>query len=135
MIEIIEGFPLNVVAAVAKGRVTRRDYEEVLIPAVEKALDRHAQIRCYYELGSAFSGMDPGAMWEDFKVGIGHLTRWQRVAIVTDVDWIRTAVNTFRFLLPGAIRVFGTAEASIARSWIAADEARPEAVGPGRAGN
>ena len=67
-----------------------------------------------------FEGFDAGAMWEDFKVGVGHLTGLERVAVVTDVDWIRHAVGVFRFLMPGTVRVFPTNEAAAARSWIAA---------------
>jgi hypothetical protein len=32
----------------------------------------------YYEIAEDFSGFDPGAMWEDFKIGIEHLTRWDK---------------------------------------------------------
>jgi SpoIIAA-like len=120
MIETIAGFPDNVVACAAKGQVTGEDYDRVLIPAVEAALAKHDKIRCYYELGTAFAGMDAGAAWRDFTVGIEHLTRWERVAVVTDVEWIGHAVNAFRFLMPGAVRVFPTAETAAARVWIAA---------------
>ena len=121
MIEVLEDFPENVVAFAGKGRVTRNDYDAVLIPEVKRALSRRKKIRCYYELGPEFSGMDSGAAWEDFKVGIEHLTRWERVAVVTDVNWIRLSMNVFRFLMPGEIRIFGTNEASEARHWVAAD--------------
>ena len=119
MIEILGGFPDNVVAFSASGRVTRRDYEETLVPRVEAALQHHDRIRCYYELGGGFTGFDPGAMWVDLKVGIGHLSRWERVAVVTDIDWIRHAATAFRFLMPGQVRVFATAEAEAARGWVA----------------
>jgi len=119
MIELLAGFPDDVVAAVAKGRVTRSDYDEVLIPKVNEVVARHDKIRCYYELGADFGGFDAGAAWEDFRLGIGNLTRWQRVAIVTDVDWLRMTMRFFRFLVPGEVRVFGTAEAAEARRWIA----------------
>lgn len=118
MIENIEGFPDNVVALIAKGQVTKKDYEQLVIPKVETALKRHDKIRLYYELGSQFSGIDPGAVWEDLKVGVEHLTRWERMAVVTDVDWIRHMVNAFRFLMPGQMRVFATAQTSEARAWI-----------------
>ena len=85
MIEIIEGFPGNVVGLAAKGEVTRKDYLEVVIPAIDKALKRNAKLRLYYDLGSQFTGIDFGAEWEDFKLGIEHLSRWERVAVVTDV--------------------------------------------------
>ena len=120
MIEMVEGFPDNVVGILAKGEVTRKDYLEVVIPAVEKALKRNAKVRLYYELGSEFTGIDLGAEWEDFKIGIEHLSRWERVAVVTDVAWIRHAVNAFRFLMPGEFRVFTTGQTSGARKWIVA---------------
>ena len=118
MIEILEGFPDNVIAVRAKGRVTRSDYDDVLVPRVTEAFRRRPKIRCYYELGAEYAGIRPGAMWEDFRVGMGHFTGWERVAVVTDVEWIRFAVNMFRFFMPGEIRVFETKEAEKARSWI-----------------
>ena len=100
MIEIIGGFPDNVVGILAKGEVTRKDYLEVVIPAIDKALKRNAKLRLYYDLGSQFTGIDFGAEWEDFKLGIEHLSRWERAAVVTDVAWIRHLVGAFRFLIP-----------------------------------
>ena len=123
MLEILTDFPDNIIAAAAHGVVTRHDYQEFLVPQVELALKRHPKIRCYYELGAQFSRMEPGAMWEDFKIGVEHLSRWERVAVVTDVEWLRQAVNIFRFLMPGEVRVFATAEAAPAREWITAPPA------------
>ena len=75
MIEILADFPGNVVAASAHGVVSRRDYQDILVPRVELTLKRHPKIRCYYELGREFSSMEAGAMWEDFKIGVEHLSR------------------------------------------------------------
>ena len=99
--------------------MTKADYELVLVPAVTRALERNRKVRLYYETATDFAGIDPGAVWEDFKVGMEHLTRWERVAVVTDVEWIRIAIMAFRFLIPCDTRVFGTAQASDARNWIA----------------
>jgi hypothetical protein len=120
MIEVLEGFPEGVVAVRAKGHVTKRDYDDVLIPRVRDVLGQREKVRCYYELGKEFSGIGPGAVWEDFILGVQYLRRWERVAIVTDVDWIRIAIGVFRFLVPGEIRVFGTSQAVEARNWIVA---------------
>lgn len=119
MIDLIEDFPDNIVGFAAKGQLTRKDYEQVLIPKVEAALKRHDKIRLYYELGPQFTGVDAGAAWEDAKIGVEHLTRWERVAVVTDVDWMKHTVNAFRFVMPGQLRVFPTAQTSEARAWIA----------------
>lgn len=120
MIEHLTDFPSHVVAFVCKGRVTKADYEAVLVPAVLNALGTHDKVRLYYETGPDFAGIDPGAMWEDFKVGMEYLTRWERVALVTDIEWIKQAVRLWSFLMPASTRVFPTSEAAQAREWIAA---------------
>jgi hypothetical protein len=119
MIEHLTSFPDNVLAFVCKGRVTKADYDAVLVPAVVQALKTHDKVRLYYETAGDFAGIDPGAMWEDFKVGMEHLTRWERVAVVTDVEWIKQTIRFFRFLMPGTMKLFPTSEATQARQWIA----------------
>jgi hypothetical protein len=121
MIEIIEGLPNNVVGIAVKGRVTKQDCYDVLIPAMEESLKRHDNIRLYYELNSRF----PGAAWDDLNVGIEYLPPCERVAIVTDVGWIRYTVKALRFLIPGEIQVFATARASEGRAWITASSESP----------
>jgi SpoIIAA-like len=121
MIRLLDGFPENVVACAAEGQVTRKDYEEVLIPRVNTALTRYAKIRVYYELGGAFSDIDAGAAWDDFKIGVEHLSHCERMAVVTDVAWIRLAVSAFRVFMPGQLRVFATNQSSHARAWILSD--------------
>jgi SpoIIAA-like len=116
MIEIIEGLPRNVVGIAVKGRVTMQDCRDVLVPAMEKSLKRHEKIRLYYELGSRF----PGAGWDDLDLGIDSASRCERVAIVTDIGWVRLTAKALRFLIPGKIRVFATIEAEEGRAWISA---------------
>jgi hypothetical protein len=118
MIERLKGFPDNVVAFRASGEVTKQDYNEVLIPAVEKALNSRDKVRILYELGPDFDGYDASAAWEDFKVGVEHLSRWERIAVITDVEWIGLATRLFSVFLPGTIRVYPHAEAAKARLWI-----------------
>lgn len=119
MLEVLGGFPQGVVAVAAKGRVTADDYETVMIPAVEEAFRRLGKVRCYYELGRDFSGIDAEAAWKDFRIGVGHFSQWERMAVVTDVEWIRLAMRTFGFLMPGQLRVFPTGQAAEARDWVA----------------
>ena len=120
MIEIVDGLPQNVVGFAVSGRLTMDDCREVLVPAVEKSLKRHENIRLYYELNSRF----PGASWDDLDLGLEHLARCERVAIVTDIGWVRLTVKALRFLIPSEIRVFATIRAEEGREWI---RARPGA--------
>ncbi|HEY8096239.1 MAG TPA: STAS/SEC14 domain-containing protein [Methylobacter sp.] len=120
MIEHLSNFPDEVLAFVCKGRVTKADYDSVLVPAVVKALEKQKRVRLYYETAADFSGIDSGAVWEDFKLGLEHLTRWERVAVVTDVAWIKQTMRFFSFLMPGAMKSFPTSEVTQAREWIIA---------------
>ncbi|WP_257251565.1 STAS/SEC14 domain-containing protein [Burkholderia cepacia] len=118
MIEKVNDLPDGIAGFIATGQVTRKDYEDVLIPAMEAILRKHAKVRLYYELGADFSGMDPGAAWEDFKLGVQHITQWERIAVVTNVEWVRFALAAFRFVIPGEVRVFSSSDRVAARAWI-----------------
>lgn len=122
MIHALENFPTNVVAFLCTGRITKGDYDTVVTPTVAGAFKHHRKIRLYYQTTSDFS-MDSDAAWEDFKVGVEHLTRWELIAVVTDVSWLRRAVRAFSFLLPGRIKVFPTTETAAARQWITSSPA------------
>jgi hypothetical protein len=118
MIERITDLPDNVLGFTARGKVTAKDYETVLVPAVEEAIAARHKIRFLYHLGPELSGFEAGALWDDAKVGLKHPTSWERVAIVTDTEWIRVATKVFGFAIPGEVRVFGNAEMPAAREWL-----------------
>ena len=120
MIELVDGLPRNVVGISVKGRVTREECRAVLAPAIAKSLRWRDKIRLYYELGSRF----PGSGWDDLD--FEHASCCERIAIVTDIAWVRLTVKAIRFLIPGEIRVFDTSEAAEARTWISA-RPRPRA--------
>ena len=132
MIELQSNLPANVVAIACRGQVTKADYETVLIPAVDRALAANRKLRLYYQIGADFIGFDPGAMWDDFKVGMEHLTRWERVAVVTDIDWIKQSTRLFGFLIPADTKSFALSEAAEARAWIVAEAATVKQASPDR---
>lgn len=102
----------------AKGEVTGTDYETVLIPAVEEALATHPKIRLLYHLGEDFTGFDAKAMWDDAKVGLRHFTAWERVAVVSDITWLRGMVTAFSFVMPGQVQIFHNSEIEAAIKWV-----------------
>jgi SpoIIAA-like len=121
VIDLIPGLPENVVGFVGKGEVTSDDYTGTLIPAIEAALADHDKIRLLYVLGKDFTGFSGGAMFEDGKVGMTHLGRWEKMAVVADEKWIRTAVEAVGYLIPGKIKTFTVAQEADASEWVTAD--------------
>jgi len=118
MIEKIKGLPAHVLGFNAKGKVTAEDYEKVLIPAVEKELKENKKVRFLYHIGKDFDSFEAGAMWDDAKVGLSHYSAWEKVAVVTDVEWLRVTMKVFGFAMPGHVRVFGNEELSEAVKWL-----------------
>lgn len=116
--EIIQDMPDNVVAVKASGKVSGEDYDDILIPAVESSLKRHGKIRVLYQLSNDFSGFTAGAMLDDAKLGIRHLTEFEKIAVVTDAEWISRAVQFFSFFIPCPVKIFGNNDISEAKSWL-----------------
>lgn len=120
MMNLLSNLPDNVVGIRASGQIDAKDYEMVLIPAVDLALKKHKRIRVLYQLAPDFEGFTAGAMWDDSKLGIAHLKAWERIAVVTDTRWVANATQMFAFLMPGQVKVFSNEEQSAAEKWIAA---------------
>ena len=116
MIKVIEDMPVGTIGFEASGKVTDDDYESVLVPAVRAALEAGA-VRLLYVLpeGTQYS---PGAMWADTKLWAGNLRGWQRVAIVSDADWLENAIKAFGWMMPGKVRVFDDDEVADAKAWL-----------------
>jgi hypothetical protein len=102
--------------------MTRDESKEMMLP-IYGALERGEKLNIYFELGEDFDGLDLGALWEDLKaagsVGLLHRSSWQRMAVVTDKNWIRHGAAVFGPLAPGELRLFDLREADKARAWIA----------------
>ena len=100
------------------GRITGEDYETTLVPAVEAALAAHDRVRLLALMGEEFSGFDLGAAWADTKLGLAHWSGFDRIALATDIGWMRHAVRLSAALLPCPVQVFDMIEAENARRWL-----------------
>ena len=110
--------PDNVLGISAQGKITGTDYETILIPAIEERLKTNKKIRILYQLGSNFTGFDLNAMLVDTKMGMKHLSAWDRIALVSDHELINTFANFFGHLLSCELRIFKNAELEEAKKWI-----------------
>lgn len=119
MLERIADVSAPVVGIRASGEVKAEDYKDVLIPAVEAALEGGHKVRLLFVFGSDVTGLSAGAAWHDAKVGLGHYNRWEKVAVVSDKDWLRHSVDIFGYLIPGEVKAFNADQEAEARSWVA----------------
>lgn len=117
MIEILEGFPDNVAAYSCHDRLTKADYA-LVTRDIEDKLTRHAKLAMYCEVAADYTGAGLDAAWQDWRSSFSTWFRWERGAIVTDVDWMVWATRFFGLLFPGEWRVYPNADAAAARRWI-----------------
>jgi hypothetical protein len=118
VIHLLTDLPEGVVGIEAVGHVEAEDYTNVVEPAVRSALERSDKVRLLYVLGEGFEGYSAAASWKDAKLGIGHWSAWEKIAIVTDRDWIRDALKALGWMLPGEVEIFPTAAQGDAIAWL-----------------
>ena len=122
MVETVTDLPSGTLGFRASGTITSDEYRKLMEP-IYAALERGQKLNIYFELDDDFRGVDLRALWEDLKaagsVGLKHRSSWQRIALVTDKDWVRHGASAFGWLAPGELRLFEPSERDEARAWLA----------------
>ena len=117
MIQELNDLPANVIGFESSGRIRAEDYRDVVLPALERAAAT-GEVRFVIVMHD-FDGMTGGAVWQDLKVGIEHLRAWKRIALVTDIEWMRQMTSLFGWMTPGETKTFPLAERDQAVEWVA----------------
>jgi SpoIIAA-like len=121
MVEEIPEMPEGTLGFRLSGKIDRDEYFKMLDPIKEK-LERGERVSFLVEALDDFHGLDLGALWEDLKVagsvGLKYRSSWERLAVVTDKDWMRQGIAAFAWVIPGEIRVFEPGELERAKAWV-----------------
>jgi len=118
VLQPIAGLPDGVIGFEAAGKIEASDYRDVLMPAIGQLIEQGRDIRLVLVF-ERFQGMSAAGAWQDLKVGVEHLTKWKRIALVTDLDWMITVASLFGWMTPGQLRRFPVAERERAIAWAA----------------
>jgi hypothetical protein len=121
MVERIPDMPEGTLGFRLAGRIDRDEYFQILDP-IKEQLERGERVSFLVEALDDFHGLDLGALWEDLKVagsvGLKYRSSWERLAVVTDKDWMRHGIAAFAWVIPGEIRVFEPGELERAKAWV-----------------
>ena len=116
MITRLDELPEGVIGFEASGKLAAEDYRDVVMPAIEEAA-KSGEIR-FLMVMRDFDGISGGAVWQDLKVGFEHLRGWKRIALVTDIGWMRHATDLFGWMTPGETKTFALDEHDQAIRWL-----------------
>ena len=121
MVDTVADMPPGTIGFRISQGLTREDYVRALVPPLHEAVERGERLRVLYQIDPKLS-MTPGAVWEDVKLegsmGITHRDAWERVAVVTDIEWLWRAFELFYWMVPGELRLFHDSELEIAKRWL-----------------
>ncbi len=118
MIEKIEA-PAGVLAFKAVGEVSLDDYSQVLKPELDIATAGGRKLRALIVIGPEFTGYDKGAKLEDLGLSLGFIRKVQRLAVVTDAQWISDLMRRYGWVIGRRVKHFGLAELPAAMKWAA----------------
>lgn len=116
--EVLEGYADDVLAIAAHGRITRDDYETVLIPRFEEKVRSEGKVKLLFVFGEDFKGYSPGAAWDDAKFGFLHMRELAGLAVVSDLEWLRLGLKAFAPIISCPVAVFHTDQLDEAQKWV-----------------
>jgi hypothetical protein len=118
MIEILKDLPENVIGFKATGKVTRADYEQTVMPAVNEHEKKFTKLNYLLWLDTDVSNFTMGAWVDDALLGLKHFTHWHKVAIVSHSHTIAKITDVFGHLVPGIYKGFTTEDLQKAITWL-----------------
>src|SRR3954454_7263723 len=119
MLKRLTDMPAGTIGFSAVGEVEDDDWEEQVEPVLRREMADGRKIRLLYLLGPEAREVEGEAMTADTGFRARYATSFERVAVVSDEDWMRPAMRALSFLLPGKAKGFHVRELDAAKSWLA----------------
>ena len=117
MLEILPESQANILGVKAAGKLTSREFQEVLVPRLKAIIEEHGQVRVLFSLDEDVQGWDLAALEHD-GFGRNDLQAFERVAVVGASWQINLQMKMLALLLSGEVRNFSRAELPEAWTWI-----------------
>lgn len=120
MIQILPQSHDNILAVKGEGRLTREDYEDVLIPRLQSLVEENPKARFLFYMDEDFKGWDPVAAWHYTRFGLKHRNQFEKVAAVCGPKWVHFSMKLKSYFVDGDVRTFPCAQSVDAWNWIEA---------------
>jgi hypothetical protein len=119
MVRRITEMPAGTIGFEAIGEVEDDDWEKAVEPVLRREIADGQKVRLLYLFGPEAREVEGDAMAADTGFRARHATSFERVAVVSDEDWMRPALRALSFLLPGKARGFPVRDLAAAKAWLA----------------
>jgi hypothetical protein len=119
MLRRLTDMPPGTIGFEGIGEVEDDDWEETVEPVLRQEVAAGRKLRLLYLLGAQSRDLDGDAMKADTGFRARHASAFERVAVVSDEDWMRPALRVLSVLLPGKAKAFRVRELAEAKAWLA----------------
>src|SRR4051812_18198938 len=124
MLRQMRDMPAGTIGFEAIGEVEDDDWEDAVEPVLRREIAAGEKLWLLYLLGAEAHDVDGDAMKKDTGFRARHSKSYERVAVVTDEDWMKPALKALSFLMPGHARGFPVHDLSAAKAWLSEDVGR-----------
>ena len=122
MLRRMTEMPAGTIGFEAIGEVEDDDWEREVEPVLRQEIADGQKVRLLYLLGPESRDVEGDAMRADSGFRARHASSFERVAVVSDEDWMRPALRALSFLLPGKAKGFHVHDLATAKAWLANGE-------------
>jgi len=124
MLRRMTDMPVGTIGFEAVGEVEDDDWEDAVEPVLRQEIADGRKVRLLYVLGPRTHEVEGDAVKADTGFRARHASSFDRVAVVSDEDWMRPALRALSFMLPGKAKGFPVRDLADAKAWLAADSVR-----------
>jgi hypothetical protein len=119
MLRRMDDMPTGTIGFEAVGEVEDDDWEKAVEPVLRHEMADGRKVRLLYVLGPEARDVEGDAMAADTEFRARHASSFERVAVVSDEDWMRPALRALSFMLPGKAKGFRVRDLAAAKTWLA----------------
>ena len=121
MLRQITDMPAGTIGFEAIGEVEDDHWENTVEPVLRREIADGRKVRLLYVLGPGTREVEGDALKADAGFRARHASSFDRVAVVSDEDWVRPALGALSFMLPGKAKGFRVRDLADAKTWLAAE--------------
>lgn len=118
MIKELKDTPNTMVGFIASDEVTQAEFDKVILPAVQELVQRTDKLNYLLVVDTPLKNFTIGAWMRDAMLGLNNINKWNRAAIVTDVEGIKWFTELFSKVVPGEFKGFNHSELDRAINWV-----------------
>lgn len=118
MVELLNDFPPYVAAYKATGQVSKEEYEQVVMARINEVARQYGKINFLVLMATDVSDYSFGSLVDYVKMTFNHFKEWNRLAVVSDAQWVNKVYEALGGLVYGKVKSFRINEYEEARQWI-----------------